>query len=86
MDKDRIQEKARKRESRLPFTSANYKIFGTGILMLVLGYVALSIGPWDGFWTLNVAPILLVAAYCVVLPLAILYRKKEKKLDSNSVS
>jgi len=86
MDKDRIQEKTRQRESRLPFTSINYKLFGAGILLLILGYVALSIGPWHGFWTMSVAPILLVASYCIVLPLAILYRKKEKKQDSNPVA
>lgn len=86
MDKDRIQEKVRQRESRLPFTSMNYKLFGAGILLLVLGYIALSIGPLDGFWTLSVAPFLLVAGYCVVLPLAVLYRKKEKKQEANPAS
>jgi len=83
MDKAKIEEKSRKREARLPFTRTNYRLFATGLLTLVVGYIALSIGPWDGFWTLNVAPILLVAGYCVVLPVAILYRKKEKKQDSN---
>jgi hypothetical protein len=63
----------------LPFSSENYIIFGAGIFLIILGYLALSKGPWDSFWSLTLAPILLVIGYCVAIPLAILYRKKKKE-------
>lgn len=79
------QEKRRSKGIRakkpvaIPFTKENYRLFGMGLLIIVLGYIALSRGPWDSFWSLTLAPILLVIGYCIVIPVAILYRKKEKK-------
>lgn len=61
---------------RLPFGKANYQIFAVGIMVILLGYVALAQGPADSFWSLTLAPILLVFGYCVVIPFAILYQKK----------
>ena len=60
----------------LPFTKRNYQILGFGLLVIVLGYVALGQSPWDGTMPLVVAPILLVLGYCVIIPLGILYREK----------
>jgi hypothetical protein len=60
----------------LPFTKRNYQILGLGLLIIILGYVALSQQPWDGSMPLVVAPILLVLGYCVVIPFGILYRQK----------
>jgi hypothetical protein len=60
----------------LPFDKVNYQIMGVGILLIVLGYVALAQKPWDAFLPLVVSPILLVIGYCVVIPVGILYRKK----------
>lgn len=62
----------------LPFTHRNYQILGLGLLVIVLGYVALSQSPWDGTMPLVVAPILLVLGYCVVIPFGILYREKSE--------
>jgi hypothetical protein len=75
----RVEEKKLKKKSiigSLPFTKTNYQIFAVGLVLLVLGYVALSQEPWDGTMPLVVAPILLVLGYCVVIPLAILFQKK----------
>lgn len=73
--------RGRKRDkaTALPFTKQNYVLFLIGILTLVAGYIALSIGPWDSFWSLTLAPILLVLAYCVIIPVSILYRRKDQK-------
>ncbi len=73
------QKSAPKRKTvieALPFTKTNYQILGTGLLLIVLGYVALAQPPWDGTMALVVAPVLLVLGYCVVIPVGILYRKK----------
>jgi hypothetical protein len=60
----------------LPFTKLNYQILGTGLLSIVLGYIALAQEPWDGTMPLVVAPILLVLGYCVLIPVGILAHKR----------
>jgi len=62
----------------LPFTKRNYQILGLGLLVIILGYIALSQTPWDGTMPLVVAPILLVLGYCVIIPFGILYRQKSE--------
>lgn len=56
----------------LPFTKINYYIFGAGLLAIVLGYFTLSQG------SITLAPLLLVLGYCVIIPVAILYRGKDR--------
>ena len=74
----RTRGKLAKESSSLPFSSENYIIFGVGIILILLGYFALARGPWDSFFSLSLAPILLVLGYCVLIPVAILYRKKRR--------
>lgn len=64
---------------KLPYTPTNYMIFGAGLLALILGYVFLSIGPWDSFWSLTLAPIFLCIGYLVAIPVALLYQEKSIK-------
>ncbi|MFZ1978086.1 MAG: DUF3098 domain-containing protein [Bacteroidota bacterium] len=68
----------------LPFTKINYQILAGGIFSIILGYIALAQEPWDGTMPLVVAPILLVLGYCVIIPIGILFRRKDKseKLDN----
>ncbi len=63
----------------LPLGKRNYQILGVGLLCIIAGYVALAQKPWDGFMPLIVAPVLLVLGYCVLIPLGILYRRKEEQ-------
>lgn len=63
-------------KSQLPFTSHNYFIFGIGIIVLVFGYIFMSIGPVDSFWSLTLAPIVLVVGYVVIIPFSFLYHHK----------
>ena len=60
----------------LAFTRTNYIIFGLAIAVLVIGYLFLSIAPADSVQSLTIAPIILVIGYCVLVPLAIFWRKK----------
>ncbi|MEW5702042.1 MAG: hypothetical protein AB1792_07430 [Candidatus Zixiibacteriota bacterium] len=62
----------KKKPGGLPFTKRNYYIFLAGLAVIVLGYLALSQG------SITLAPILLVVGYCVILPVAILYRGKDE--------
>jgi len=75
--KAKAQRKAKQAARELPFTRKNYIIFAIGIALILLGYVALAQGPADNYLSLSLAPILLVVGYCVVIPIAILYRPKE---------
>jgi hypothetical protein len=73
-----IKTKGRGRKSltddTLPFTKQNFAIIGAGLLVIVLGYVAMIEGSVEGFLPLVAAPILLIVGYCVLIPVGILYR------------
>lgn len=68
----------------LPFTRTNYQILLVGLLVISLGYYALAQEPWDGTMPLVVAPILLVIGYCVIIPIGILYRRKQEAEGAES--
>ncbi len=53
------------------FSSTNIKLLVSGIVLLVAGYIFLAQGPVRSPLSWTVAPLVLVAAYCVVIPLAI---------------
>lgn len=60
----------------LPFDRDNWRLIFIGIAVIAVGYLFLRTPPADSFASLTIAPILLVAGYCVILPIAILKRKK----------
>jgi hypothetical protein len=68
--------KKQKKEDVFPFGRENYLILLAGLVVIVLGYLALSEKSVEGFLPLTVAPILLVLGYCVIIPVGIMYRKK----------
>jgi len=74
--KSKKEKKAASRNSGLSFTRRNYQLFIIGLLVLTIGFVFLSIGPWDSFWSRTLAPVILVIGYLVVIPWSILYQKK----------
>jgi hypothetical protein len=74
--------KKTKREEVLPFERENYIIFGVGLLFILAGYVALSGNSVEGFVPLTLAPLLLVIGYCVIIPIAIMYRKRSNDKKS----
>jgi len=72
----------RAKSSIWPLDKENYILLGIGILILIVGYVFLTQGPWSSFSSRTLAPILLVFGYCVVIPYAIFYRKKKDKTSA----
>ncbi|MCF7825146.1 MAG: DUF3098 domain-containing protein [Candidatus Marinimicrobia bacterium] len=64
--------------SELPFTSINYILFLAGLLVIILGYVLMGTGELNSVQALSVSPVVLLIGYLVIIPLAILYRKKDK--------
>jgi hypothetical protein len=59
------------------FTSKNIILFGVCIGLLVVGFILLGQGPVENPLSKSVAPIILVAVYCALLPYAIMARTKE---------
>ncbi|MDZ7292993.1 MAG: DUF3098 domain-containing protein [candidate division KSB1 bacterium] len=81
-----IRQRARKeplRKPGLPFTRINYWLFAFGIAVIIIGYWALAQPPANSFMSLTVAPILLVIGYCIIIPVAILYQKRQSVEPTN---
>jgi len=81
--KEKTAKKKVKRIDSLSLDKTNYQIILAGVVVIIAGYFALSAKPWDNPIALNVAPILLVLGYCVIIPFGIIYRKK-KSADESS--
>lgn len=75
--------KKEKRGSEL-YGSRNYLLLTVGLVLIVAGYICLGWKPKDGTLTMNVAPILLVIGYCVVVPIA-LFIKPEKESKKEAI-
>jgi hypothetical protein len=56
-----------------PFGTKNYLFFGLGLVVIIVGYIALAAG------SITLAPVLLVLGYCVLIPVSILVRDKKKR-------
>ena len=71
-----------KSDDSLGFSSTNYIFFAIGIAIVIIGFIALKMG------SLTLAPIFLVLGYCVIIPIAIMYRgpktNPKKTAESNS--
>ena len=59
----------------------NLILIGIGVLLLVIGFICLATGPADNPVSLTVAPLILVLAYLVVIPLGILFGSKKQNKE-----
>ena len=75
--------KQTKKTSISPFNiyweKKNYYILTLGLLLTVVGFYFMTIGPWNSFSSLVISPIILFIAYIVIFPLSIFLRKKSEK-------
>ena len=72
------KSKGPKREFSFPLEKENFMIIGLGVALLIIGYFLMSENSVNGFLPTVVAPILLVAGYCVVIPYGILKKPKSE--------
>ncbi len=85
MAKVKEKRKVGKKTYEFPLKKANYLIISVGILLLILGYVFMSLpDDPDAFLSRTLAPILLVIAYLIVIPIGIMYRGGKAKTASQS--
>ena len=77
----KIKEKKKQPEIhfRFPLTRSNFYIILLGIAMLVTGYILMAMpeDP-DAFLTRTLAPVLLVIAYLIIIPIGLFYREKKE--------
>lgn len=57
----------------------NILLVAIGALLIVIGFICLAQGPAENPVSLTVAPIVLIFAYLVVIPIGILWKGKEQK-------
>ena len=62
----------------------NYFLLLLGVVVIIAGYFFMSMGQWDSFPSLFVSPILLVIGYLIILPVAVLYKKKTEIIPVES--
>jgi hypothetical protein len=62
--------------SKFSLTGRNFIIFGIGILTIIIGYFIMASGDTYSFRTLTLAPVILLIGYLIIIPTAILLRKK----------
>lgn len=75
--------KQTKKSSVSPFNiyweKKNYYLLVLGLLVTIIGFYFMTIGPWNSFSSLVISPILLFIAYVIIFPLSIFLRKKTDK-------
>jgi hypothetical protein len=58
-----------------PYKRKNYLLFGVGVFAIIVGYLIMYLGEVNSFQSLVISPLLLLAGYLVIIPLALLYNK-----------
>ena len=58
-----------------PYKRKNYLLFGVGVFVIIVGYLTMYLGEVNSFQSLVISPLLLLAGYIVIIPLALLYKK-----------
>ena len=70
--KSALRGEAVSHEPLLAFGRTNWILMGAGVVSAILGFVFLSRGE------ITIAPILLVAGYCALLPLGIVWQERRQ--------
>jgi cytochrome c oxidase assembly factor CtaG len=73
------EQRIRKQEQIWPYTRVNAYLALASLVTLIAGYVTLGVKPWNSWVSMNVAPVLLVIGYCVLVPATIIYHKRDSK-------
>jgi len=62
----------------LGLTKINFYIFLASLAVIILGYILMALGNTYDVLSLYISPIILTIGYVVVLPMSVLYRRKQK--------
>ncbi len=61
------------------FSKTNYILFGTGVALIMVGYIIMGNGDVNSFQSLTLAPLILFIGYIVLIPSALIYRERTLK-------
>ena len=65
------------KKQAFPFTSANFLLFGCGVILISVGYLVMPLGDVYGHLSITVAPLLVLTGIVVFIPLSLFYKKKK---------
>ena len=66
------------------FSAKNIILLEIGMALLVVGYILLGQGPVNNPLSKTVAPLVLIAVYCIFVPYAILAKSKKERADEQA--
>ena len=66
------------------FSSTNILLLVISLLLLVAGYVLLGQGPVNNPLSKTIAPLVLIAVYCIAIPFAILAKGKKDSTEEQN--
>ena len=66
----------------------NFAFLFIGLLVIITGFVLMSLGSWDSFPSLFVSPVVLVIGYLIILPASILVvgKNEEENKDGQEIT
>ena len=72
-----IMESKNKKTLRFswPYKRKNYVLFGVGVFVIIVGYLIMYSGEVNSLQSLVISPLLLLAGYLVIIPMALLSKK-----------
>ena len=65
------------------FNKTNYLFLFSGIFLIILGYFIMAYGEVNSFQSLTLAPVILFIGYIVLIPSALIYKRRIIKKDQN---
>jgi len=63
-------------------TKRNMMLFVLGLVTIAVAFIFMAQPPVDGFLSRTLAPILLIVAYLIIIPIAIMARDKKKTTNT----
>ena len=58
-----------------PYKRKNYVLFGVGVFVIIVGYLIMYSGEVNSLQSLVISPLLLLAGYLAIIPMALLSKK-----------
>lgn len=80
--KKKIQKRTNVSPFHIYFDKTNYLLIALGSVLLLLGYYVMGSGEWDSSASLILSPIILIAAYVIIFPLSLFFKKKREEIKS----
>ena len=81
--KKKLRKGALVQELELP-QKLNYIIIAAGVLTILIGYIVMAAGDDVGPLSVTIAPLILFFGYCVIIPIGIIYRKRDANKTSET--